>query len=176
MTKGSHLKSVLKRLPSLFLCTTAFLWVGCGGNGGGAAPTATPPSTSTSTPTVIPTATATIAPTVPSPPPAKTGNAGLPSTITDARIDASESAEAPEVFNNKCKTCHSVAGVAGPMAKLGGPLDGVGAKHDEAWLKAYIENPKSKMPESKMPTLKLSADELNAVVSYLSTLKTPAAK
>jgi len=86
------------------------------------------------------------------------------------------SADAPEVFTKKCKTCHSVAGVAGPMAKLGGPLDGVGAKHDEAWLKAYIENPKSKMPESKMPALKLSADELNAVVSYVSSLKTPAAK
>jgi len=93
MTKGSCTKSVLKRLPTLFLCTTAFLWAGCGGNGGGAAPTPTPSPTSTSTPTITPTATTTLAPTVASPTPAETPGAGLLSTITDARIDASGSVQ-----------------------------------------------------------------------------------
>ena len=61
------------------------------------------------------------------------------------------------------------------MAKLGGALDGVGAKHDEAWLKAYIKDPKSKVPEAKMPKITLSDDELSAVVEYMLSLKTPAA-
>jgi len=80
-------------------------------------------------------------------------------------------ADAPEIYNKKCKSCHSVAGVAGPMAKMGGPLDGVGGKRDEAWLKAYLADPKSKMPEAKMPKVALSEDELKAVLAYLSSLK-----
>ncbi len=80
-------------------------------------------------------------------------------------------ADAPAVYGKKCKTCHSIAGVGGPMAKMGGTLDGVGAKHDEAWLKAYLENPKSKDPKSKMPAVKLTDEEMKEVVSYLSGLK-----
>ena len=42
---------------------------------------------------------------------------------------------------------------------------------DEAWLKAYIKDPKSKVDNAKMPKLPLSDDEINAVVTYLGTLK-----
>jgi len=31
-----------------------------------------------------------------------------------------------------------LGGVTGPMAKVGGPLDGVGSKRDEVWLRAYF--------------------------------------
>ena len=75
-------------------------------------------------------------------------------------------ADAPAVYDKKCKSCHSIAGVAGPMAKLGGPLDGVGSKRDEAWLRAYLTDPKSKMP--KLP---LSAEDMDAVVKYMLSLK-----
>ena len=43
-------------------------------------------------------------------------------------------ADGSAVYDKKCKTCHSIGGVGGAMAKMGGPLDGVGAKRDEAWL------------------------------------------
>jgi len=76
-----------------------------------------------------------------------------------------------EVYQKHCKVCHSIGGSGGPMAKMGGSLDGVGAKHDEAWFQEYIKNPKSKDPESKMPALKLSPEERDAVVKYLLTLK-----
>jgi mono/diheme cytochrome c family protein len=79
--------------------------------------------------------------------------------------------EGKDVYEKKCKTCHSIAGVAGPMVKVGGPLDGVGAKHDEAWFKEYIKDPKSKNPQSKMPKATLSEEELNAVAAYISSLK-----
>ena len=80
-------------------------------------------------------------------------------------------ADAPEVYEKKCKVCHSIKGEGGKQAEKGGALDGVGAKHDAAWLKAYIEDPKSKVPDAKMPKLKLAPEELDALVAYLSSLK-----
>ncbi len=85
-------------------------------------------------------------------------------------------AEGKGVYETHCKTCHSVAGEGGKMASMGGPLDGIAATHDEAWLKAYIADPKSKVPASKMPKLKLSEEQLSDVVAFLMTLKEPAAK
>jgi nitric oxide reductase subunit C len=79
--------------------------------------------------------------------------------------------EGKGVFEKKCKVCHSIAGVGGPMAKTGGPLDGVGSKRDEAWLKEYIKDPKSKNPQSKMPKATLSEEEINAVAAYVASLK-----
>ena len=80
-------------------------------------------------------------------------------------------ADAPDVYTKKCKACHSIAGVGGPMAKTGGALDGVGSKRDEAWLRAYLKDPKSKNAQSKMPKLTLSDEEWNAIVAYMLTLK-----
>jgi len=76
-----------------------------------------------------------------------------------------------QVYDQKCKACHSIGGVGGPMAKLGGPLDNVGAQHDQAWLEAYFKDPKSKIPDSKMPKMTLSDDEWKAVTAYVLTLK-----
>ena len=87
---------------------------------------------------------------------------------------AAWAADAPAAFDKKCKPCHSVAGAGGPMAKLGGPLDDAGAKHDEAWLRAYIADPKSKVPDAKMPKAQLSTEELDAIVKYVAGLKKPA--
>lgn len=83
-------------------------------------------------------------------------------------------ADGAAVYEKKCKVCHSIRGVAGPMAKIGGPLDGVGAKRDEAWLRAYLADPRSKMPEAKMPKLNLSSEDTDAVIAYI--LKPPADK
>lgn len=78
---------------------------------------------------------------------------------------------AKALFDKKCKMCHSINGAGGPMAKMGGPLDDVGAKHDAAWLKAYFENPKSKNPKAKMPKIHMSDAEWNAMIQYMLTLK-----
>jgi len=91
-------------------------------------------------------------------------------TIT-ALAGTAWSAEAPEIYNKKCKACHSIAGAGGPMAKMGGALDDVGAKHDDAWLHAYLKDPKSKIDNTKMPKIALSDAELDQVVAYLLTLK-----
>ncbi len=84
-------------------------------------------------------------------------------------------ADGAGVYEKKCKACHSVGGVGGPMAKVGGPLDSVGATRDEAWLRDYLKDPKSKNPNSKMSKVSLPDDDFNAVVGYMLTLKKPAA-
>ena len=84
---------------------------------------------------------------------------------------SAHAAGAPEVYEKKCKLCHSVGGEGGKQAEKGGKLDGVGSKRDAAWLKAYIEDPKSKMPDTKMPKMKLAPEELDALVAYMQSLK-----
>lgn len=80
-------------------------------------------------------------------------------------------ADGKALYDAKCKACHSIAGDAGPMAALGGPLDGVGSKRDEAWLKAYFADPTSKIADAKMPKMSLPDDEWQALIVYMLTLK-----
>jgi len=98
----------------------------------------------------------------------KTG-IGLAMLITTWGLTAH--AAAPEVYEKKCKLCHSIKGEGGKLADKGGALDGVGSKRDAAWLEAYLRDPKSKMPDAKMPKMKLSDDELKALVDYMLSLK-----
>lgn len=84
-------------------------------------------------------------------------------------------ADAPEIYKKKCEVCHSIGGVGGPKKDVGGPLDGVGSKRDEAWLRAYFKDPKSKIDNSKMPKMPLSDAEWDAAVQYMLSL-TGAAK
>jgi mono/diheme cytochrome c family protein len=84
---------------------------------------------------------------------------------------AAWAADGEQIYNQKCKACHSIGGVGGPMAKTGGALDDVGAKHDGDWLHAYLKDPKSKIPNAKMPKMNLSDADADAVVQYLLTLK-----
>jgi len=78
---------------------------------------------------------------------------------------------APAIYDAKCKVCHSIGGDGGKLADKGGPLDGVGSKRDEAWLRAYMADPKSKMADAKMPVIKLTPDEMNVLIQYMLSLK-----
>jgi mono/diheme cytochrome c family protein len=77
-------------------------------------------------------------------------------------------------YGDKCKVCHSIAGDAGKMAATGGPLDGVATKRDQAWMRAYLADPKSQMPNAKMPKSKMTDQQLDDVTAYMMTLKEPA--
>jgi mono/diheme cytochrome c family protein len=77
----------------------------------------------------------------------------------------------PAIYTQKCELCHSIAGQGGKKKDVGGALDGVGAKHDEAWLRAYIPDPKSKLPDSKMPKFNLAPADMDAVTKFLLSLK-----
>ena len=80
-------------------------------------------------------------------------------------------ADGAAIYEKKCKSCHSIGGAGGPMAKMGGPLDDAGSKHDAAWMESYFKDPKSKKPDAKMPKVSLTDDEMSAVVAYMGTLK-----
>lgn len=79
--------------------------------------------------------------------------------------------DAQELYNQKCKVCHTLNGVSGPKAKVGGKLDGVGSKRDEAWIRAYLADPKSKIPDSKMKPVKLPQADVDALVKFLMSQK-----
>jgi mono/diheme cytochrome c family protein len=78
---------------------------------------------------------------------------------------------APEIYTKKCELCHTIAGKGGKKAEVGGPLDGVGSKRDEAWLRKYIPDPKSAMDDAKMPKFNLAPADMDAVVKYMQSLK-----
>lgn len=86
---------------------------------------------------------------------------------------ASAAADAgKKVFETKkCISCHSLGSEKGAMAKLGGPLDGIGAKRDAGWLKAYLADPKAQIPNAKMPKQNLNDKELDDLVQYMLTIK-----
>ena len=79
--------------------------------------------------------------------------------------------DAPAFYDKKCKVCHSLKGEGGKQADKGGPLDGVGAKRDRAWLEKYLQDPKAVIPDAKMPKLKYSDEELKGIVDYMLSLK-----
>ncbi|HVM96895.1 MAG TPA: cytochrome c [Candidatus Acidoferrales bacterium] len=91
--------------------------------------------------------------------------------LTTVVVGTARAADAPGAFDKKCKMCHSVGGAGGPMAKNGGPLDGIGAKHDAEWFKGFLADPKSKNDKAKMPKVTLSPEEADAIVGYLTSLK-----
>jgi cytochrome c2 len=80
--------------------------------------------------------------------------------------------EGAKIFaDKKCITCHSLGEQKGPAAQLGGPLDHVGGKHDAAWMKSYLSDPKSVLPEAKMPKQQLTEKEFDDLVAYLLSLQ-----
>lgn len=74
-----------------------------------------------------------------------------------------------EVYKTlRCSMCHKVNGSGG---KNGPDLSDVGATRDIAWLKKYLVDPKAENPKNKMPAVKASAADLDALVTYLKSLK-----
>ncbi len=91
---------------------------------------------------------------------------------TSARTVFAGAEDGKKVFEaKKCISCHSLGSEKGAMAKLGGPLDGIGSKRDATWLKAYLADPKSKIPNAKMPKQNLSDKEVDELTQYMLTLK-----
>ena len=80
-------------------------------------------------------------------------------------------------FQSQCSVCHSI----GQGDKMGPDLAGVTARRDRAWLARYIMAPDRMLAErdpiavalfekyqyARMPNLRLSSDEVAAVLSYV---------
>jgi ubiquinol-cytochrome c reductase cytochrome b subunit len=68
---------------------------------------------------------------------------------------------------NKCNACHMISGVG---QKLGPPLDGVGQRHDRAWLEKHFADPQGTSPGTIMPAYKLNATDMDNLCKYLLQL------
>ena len=88
----------------------------------------------------------------------------------DAKVAAGE-----KVFTaNRCSMCHSIEG----KGNAKGPLDAVGSKYSAEELRQWLINPQEMTGKTKAtrkppmpPFAKLSKTDLDALVTYLSTLK-----
>jgi mono/diheme cytochrome c family protein len=79
--------------------------------------------------------------------------------------------------DNRCATCHSIAGKGNPL----GPQDGIGSRLSPADLRKWILDPPAMARKTRsarkppMPVFEtLKPADVDALVAYLSTLKAPA--
>ncbi|HTW67397.1 MAG TPA: cytochrome b N-terminal domain-containing protein [Bryobacteraceae bacterium] len=68
---------------------------------------------------------------------------------------------------NHCDSCHQIDGVG---ATLGPALDGVGMRHDRAWLEKHFADPAAVTKGSIMPPYKFSTVDMDAICKYLLQL------
>jgi cytochrome c peroxidase len=77
---------------------------------------------------------------------------------------------------NNCSTCHTIGGTGGCLAP---PLDGVGSRRSQKFIKLRIaagaedEFAEAYNQSELMPHLRISADAAQAISQYLLTLKEP---
>jgi cytochrome c2 len=78
-------------------------------------------------------------------------------------------AKGKEVFAaQKCSMCHAIEGKGNKNMSL----DGVGSKHTPDEIKKWIVSPKEMKADTKMKAYpSLTAEDLDALVTYLSSLK-----
>jgi mono/diheme cytochrome c family protein len=88
----------------------------------------------------------------------------------DAKVEKGKAVYAAST----CKMCHSIDGVGNPK----GSLDSVGAKLTAAEIKEWLVDPvamTAKTKAERKPAMKLTkpipAEDVDALVAYLSTLK-----
>jgi ubiquinol-cytochrome c reductase cytochrome b subunit len=66
-----------------------------------------------------------------------------------------------------CSSCH-IANGAG--MQVGPTLNGVGARHDRAWLEEHFRDPRKMSPGSPMPAYKFTAQEMDQMIQFLLAL------
>ncbi|MBN2886673.1 MAG: cytochrome c [Chromatiaceae bacterium] len=66
-----------------------------------------------------------------------------------------------------CNLCHSLGGISGPLADLGGSLDNLAERRDMAWLRRYLCNPAATLSGAQMPLPDLNPAEIEDVGAFL---------
>jgi ubiquinol-cytochrome c reductase cytochrome b subunit len=69
-----------------------------------------------------------------------------------------------------CDACHQINGMG---KKLGPALDGVGQRHDRAWLEQHFNDPQGVSKGTIMPPYKFSPEEMDVICKYLLQLPKP---
>jgi mono/diheme cytochrome c family protein len=102
------------------------------------------------------------------------GVALLAAALPAAAQDKAKAEQGAAVFTSqKCAMCHSIAGKGNPK----GALDGVNAKRKADEIRQWILDPEGMRTKTKatrtpaMKPTKLSGDQVDALVAYLTSLK-----
>lgn len=66
--------------------------------------------------------------------------------------------------DSHCSACHQLRGNG---MKIGPALDGVGDRHDRAWLEQHFKDPKSVSKDSKMPAYRFDPEQMDSICNYL---------
>lgn len=91
--------------------------------------------------------------------------------VTEAwpQTDSDRISRGKQIYSEKqCALCHMVQGKGG---RSGPDLSDMGTKRDAQWLERFLISPSAMVPKAKMPSFKGSADEREALVAYLLSLK-----
>jgi cbb3-type cytochrome oxidase cytochrome c subunit len=67
-----------------------------------------------------------------------------------------------------CYGCHTVGKAGTP---IGPDLSTMGSKHSEAYLRAWLIDPKKQKPTAHMPALSMRESEVRALAAYLASLR-----
>lgn len=67
-----------------------------------------------------------------------------------------------------CYGCHQVGKAGTP---IGPNLSGVGAKYSASYLRQWLRDPQSVRPAAHMPRLELTAEDVESLAAFLSSLK-----
>ncbi len=73
------------------------------------------------------------------------------------------------LFNDQgCYGCHTIGKVGTPIAP---DLSTVGSKYSEAYLRAWLMDPKKQKPGAHMPKLSMNEAEARSLAAYLASLR-----
>ncbi len=133
-----------------------------------------PPGFEQATPAPPPTQSALIANPTPGP-----QGSGIVSIETGAQPFKEGDANAGKaVFTSKgCTGCHTIEGVQGAVGTVGPNLTHISGQpydsfpNDPQFIKQWVNDPQTAKPGTAMPKLGLTDQELNDVVTFLTTLK-----
>lgn len=81
-----------------------------------------------------------------------------------------ERSDRPQVFNQMCIACHTLAGQGGDV---GPALDGIGDRMTQAELEVWLTNPDEVRPGTTMPDLPLNESQIRELSAFLTTLRGP---
>lgn len=68
---------------------------------------------------------------------------------------------------NECATCHKLNGVGD---ELGPSMNGVGERHERAWIEQHFADPAKFSPESMMPATKFKPEDLKFITDYITSI------
>ncbi|MFC2053102.1 c-type cytochrome [Chloroflexota bacterium] len=82
-------------------------------------------------------------------------------------VDMSDPAAAGEILVRKydCESCHSISGKGRPF---GPSLESETERRDVLTMRKWLGDPTSMKPDTSMPDFNISADEIEAIIAYLT--------